>query len=170
MNADRVRADDQEFSAFCAQCGQYVVVVAIQSALHERPTHPSSVAKSSACVRQRCPAQGRSRADARHRGISGKRVGPGKRLMPSATTSIDQPRPAWGYRITAYSSSPATTQYEAENAQKVPVSQRIRIVMGTEQAYSSVCVYRRGIGSGDSRVGGALGCGHAPVARMHSPI
>ena len=45
-----------------------------------------------------------------------------------------------------------------------------RIAIATEQVYSHAHVYRRGIGSGDSGIGGSLGCGHAPVARMCSPI
>jgi hypothetical protein len=50
------------------------------------------------------------------------------------------------------------------------VLRRIRIVIITEQVYSSNHVYRRGIGAGDCGIGGSLGCGHAPVARMCSPI
>ena len=61
-------------------------------------------------------------------------------------------------------------QYRAANAQKSAVSQRIRIATHTEQVYSLAHVYRRGIGSGDSGIDGALGCGHAPLARMCSPI
>ena len=44
------------------------------------------------------------------------------------------------------------------------------IAMATVHMYSICHVYRRGIGQGDSGIGGSLGCGHAPVARMHSPI
>jgi hypothetical protein len=82
VRAGRVGADDQKFSAFRGQCGQYVVVVAVQSSLQERPTHQASGATSFPSARQGSRGPGRPRADARHFGISWKRGGREMELGP----------------------------------------------------------------------------------------
>ena len=82
VRGERVGADDQKFSAFRGQCGQYVVVVAVQASLQERPTHRASGATSFPSARQGSRGPGRPRADARHFGISGKRGGLEMELGP----------------------------------------------------------------------------------------